>query len=218
MHKKLIVCSLLAISIFSYCSLFVPSSSKLYKRALKKHPQYDAVIVPGVPFNEPEWDKVMLMRVVWSVHLYKRGYTKNIIMSGGAVYTPYVEAKIMKQYAIALGVPEQNVFVEERAEHSTENIWYSFNLGKKHGFTNIALCSDPFQTRLLYRFGKKRIEGLCFLPTLFDTLRTLSHETPVIEYKHLKLDSSFVALPDRESKWQRLRGTQGKHIDFKTKD
>ena len=69
----------------------------MYKRSLKKHPQYDAVIVPGVPFNEPSWDKPMLMRVVWAVHLYKRGITKNIIMSGSAVYTPYVEAKIMKQ-------------------------------------------------------------------------------------------------------------------------
>ena len=215
MHKKLIAGSVLVILLFSYCSLFTPSATKMYKRSLKKHAQYDAVIVPGVPFNEPEWDRVMLMRVVWSVHLFKKGVTKNIIMSGAAVYTPYVEARIMKQYAIALGVPEQNIFVEDRAEHSTENIWYGFKLGQKQGFVNMALASDKFQTRLLYRFGRKRTKGLEFLPTLFDTLRTLSHETPKIEYKHLKLDSTFVPLPDRESKWRRFRGTQGKNINFK---
>ena len=214
MHKKRIAGSLVVILFFSYCSLFTPSASKMYKRSLKKHPQYDAVIVPGVPFNEPTWDKPMLMRVVWAVHLYKRGLTKNIIMSGSSVYTPYVEAKIMKQYAIALGVPEENIFIEERAEHSTENVWYSFKLGKKLGFNNIALCSDPFQTKLLYRFGKKRTKGLGFLPTIFDTLRTLPHDAPPIEYKHLKIEN-FTPLPKRESKWQRLRGTQGKHIDFK---
>ena len=181
MHKKLIAGSVLVILLFSYCSLFTPSATKMYKRSLKKHAQYDAVIVPGVPFNEPEWDRVMLMRVVWSVHLFKKGVTKNIIMSGAAVYTPYVEARIMKQYAIALGVPEQNIFVEDRAEHSTENVWYGFKLGQKQGFVNMALASDKFQTRLLYRFGRKRTKGLEFLPTLFDTLRTLSHETPKIE-------------------------------------
>ncbi len=218
MHKKLIFGLLIAF-IFSHCSLFVPSSRKLYKRALKKHPQYDAVIVPGVPFYEPEWDKPMLMRVVWAVHLYKRGLTKNIIMSGSAVYTPYVEAAIMKQYAIALGVPPEHIFVEGKAEHSTENIWYGFKMAKKLGFETVALCSDPFQTRLLHRFGRKRTKGLEFLPTLFDTLRTLSHATPVIEYKHLRLDTtSFIALPKRESKWKRLRGTWGKHIDYKAKD
>ncbi len=217
MHKKLIVFSLLTLLLFSDCSLFTPSIKKMYTRSLKKHPQYDAVIVPGVPFIEPEWDRVMLMRVVWAVHLYKRGLTKNLIMSGGAVYSPYVEAKIMKQYAMALGVPEQNIFVESKAEHSTENVWYGFKLGKKLGFTNIALASDMFQSKLLYRFGKKRTKGLGFLPVIVDTLRTLSHATPIIEFKQLKLDT-FVALPDRESKWKRLRGTRGKNINFKEKD
>ena len=217
MHKKLIAGLILTV-LFSYCSLFVPSSAKLYRRALKKHPQYDAVIVPGVPFYEPEWDKPMLMRVIWAVHLYKRGITKNIIMSGAAVYSPYVEAQIMKEYAVALGVPADHIFVENRAEHSTENVWYGFKLGKKLGFENIALCSDPFQTRLLHRFGRKRTKGLEFLPTLFDTLRTLSHDTPKIEYKHLKLDTAtFVPLPLREGKWKRLRGTWGKNINYKDK-
>ena len=217
MHKKLIAGTLVVLILFSDCSLFTPSAAKMYRRSLKKHAQYDAVIVPGVPFKEPHWDNPMLMRVIWAVHLYKRGITKNIIMSGSAVYTPYVEAKIMKQYAVALGVPAQNIFIEERAEHSTENIWYGYKLAKSKGFTMVALASDMFQTKLLYRFCRKRTKSLDFLPSMFDTLRTLSHATPEIEYKHLKLDN-FVPLPQRESKWQRLRGTRGKHINFKDTD
>jgi hypothetical protein len=198
------------------CSLFKPSPERMYKKSLQEHSQYDAVIVPGIPFNEPYWDRVMLMRVVWAVHLYKRGLTKNIIMSGSSVYTPYVEAQIMKLYAVALGVPEENVFIEEKAEHSTENVWYGFKLAQAKGFTYIALASDPFQTRLLYSFVKKRTKGVAFLPVLFDTLRKLPHDTPVINYKPYKIEK-FIALPDRESKWERLRGTWGKHINFKAK-
>ena len=137
-------------------------------------------------------------------------------MSGAAVYSPYVEAEIMKQYAVALGVPADHVFVEGKAEHSTENVWYGFLLAKKLGFKTIALCSDPFQTRLLHRFGKRRTKGLEYLPTLFDTLRTLSHDTPEIDYKQLRLDTlTFKPLPSRESKWKRLRGTWGKNINYK---
>ncbi len=50
---------------------------------------FDAIIVPGIPFQNGQWDSVMKARVLWSWVLYKNGYTKNIIYSGGAVYSPY---------------------------------------------------------------------------------------------------------------------------------
>jgi hypothetical protein len=170
----------------------------MYRTSLQKHSQYDAIIVPGIPFHEPYWDRVMLMRVVWSVHLYKRGITKNIIMSGSSVYSPYVEAQIMKLYANALGVPEEHIFTEEKAEHSTENVWYGYKMALSMGYNSVALASDPFQTKLLYRFVKKRTKGMGFLPVIFDTLRILPHDTPVINFEPHKI-KNFVALPDRES-------------------
>lgn len=214
MHKKLLIAVFSLSILLSGCSLFTPSAGRLYKRSLSSHNQYDAVIVPGVPFKEPAWDNVMLMRVTWAVHLYKKGLTKNIIMSGSSVYTPYVEAKIMKLYAMALGVPEDKIIVEDRAEHSTENVWYGYHLGKQYGLKNIALATDPFQTKMLYRFGKKRTKDLAFLPVLFDTLKTLPHTTPDINYSVVKLNE-FVALPERQGWWKRFKGTRGKNINFK---
>ncbi|MBP7809257.1 MAG: YdcF family protein [Bacteroidia bacterium] len=213
MHKKLIFALFIPLFL-SNCSLFVPGASKLNKKSLKKHAQYDVIIVPGFPFNEPQMEMQSLLRVIWSVHLYKRGIAKNIIYSGAAVYTPYVEAKIMKQYAVAMGVPEENVFIEYKAEHSTENIWYGFLLAKQKGFKTFAVASDIFQTKLLYRFARKRTKGVEFLPAIFDTLRTLSHEIPPIEYKSLKVEP-FIPITERESKLKRWRGTQGKHINYK---
>jgi uncharacterized SAM-binding protein YcdF (DUF218 family) len=196
------------------CLWFVPSVKKLTARSLKDNTVYDAIIVPGVPFNPPTWDMVMKMRVIWGVHLYKRGHTKNIIMSGSSVYSPFIEAQIMRLYAIKMGVPADHVFTEERAEHSTENIWYGYKLAKAMGFAKIAFASDPFQSRLLYSFARKHMKGLQFLPVIFDTLETLSHIEPKINYDSLRV-SNFIALPDRESHWQRFRGTMGKHIHFK---
>lgn len=200
----------------SSCLLFQPSAAKLSKRALAKHKTYDAVIVPGVPFIGPNWDMTMQMRVTWGVHLYKRGSAKKLIMSGAAVYSPYVEAEIMRLYAISLGVPEEDILVESKAQHSTENIWYSYKLAKSKGYEHIALSTDPFQTRMTYRFGKRRLKDLQYLPVLFDTLKTLEKTYPPIKYEAYKIDS-FKPITETQSFWYRLRGTMGKHIDFKEK-
>lgn len=213
--NKLFYFALLAMLFsFSSCLLFQPSANKLTRRALIEHKQYDAIIIPGVPFTDSVWDLTMQMRVLWGIHLYKNGTTKKIIMSGNAVYSPYVEAKIMKLYAIAHGVPEDDIIVEDRAQHSTENAWYGYKLAKKLGLQHIALATDPFQTRMLYRFGKKRLKDLKYLPVLFDTLKTLPHSNPEINYLAIKIPE-FIPITETQSFWYRLRGTAGKHINFK---
>src|SRR3954465_15046104 len=73
---------------------------------------FDAIIVPGVPFKNGNWDSVMKARVIWSWILYKDGYTKNVIYSGASVYSPYFEGKIMALYAEQLGIPKEHIFSE----------------------------------------------------------------------------------------------------------
>lgn len=185
---------------------------------MKASAQYDAIIVPGIQFVEPAWDKVLQMRLIWAKHLYDRGIAKNIITSGSSCYTPYVEARIMAAYLVAMGVPQEHILIEDRAEHSTENLWYGYKLAKKRGFKTIALASDPFQSKLLYRFAKKRTHReVYFLPVIFDTLRTLPHDTPVVNYQALKV-ANFVPITEKYSKRQRFRGTMGKNIDYNAKD
>ena len=211
--KQIVLIGIILIS-FNSCFVFQPSLEKLSQRASQAHQQYDAVIVPGVPFTEPNWDATMQMRVLWSYHLYQQGKTRKIIMSGSSVYSPYVEGQIMKLYAIALGVPEENILVEDKAEHSTENLWYGYKLAKKHGLQNIALATDPFQTRMTYRFGKKRLKDLQYFPVIFDILVTLPHPNPVIDYQPYKIEN-FVPITERQSWWHRMKGTWGLNIKFK---
>jgi uncharacterized SAM-binding protein YcdF (DUF218 family) len=196
------------------CLLFKPSARKMTRRALEAHKEYDAIIVPGIPFTEPAWDRVLQMRLIWAKHLYDKGIAKNIITSGSSVYTPYVESRIMAQYLIAMGVPEENIYMEDRAEHSTENLWYGYKLAKRLGFQSIALSSDPFQSKMLYRFAKKKTKKrVYFLPVIFDTLRGLPHDTPAIRHQDLKL-KEFVPITEKYSRWQRFKGTMGRNIDY----
>jgi uncharacterized SAM-binding protein YcdF (DUF218 family) len=174
---------------------------------------FDAIVVPGVPFDTA-WSDVMRARVLWSYHLYKNGYTKNVIYSGSAVYTPFVEARIMALYAIELGIPKEHVFTEEKAEHSTENIYYSYYLAKDLGFNRIALTTDPFQSAMLKSFIKRKRLDVQVVPANFDTVKIIYSNVRIsIDPTWAKVEQ-FTALPERETFWKRLRGTIGKNLKF----
>lgn len=177
-----------------------------------KNKPYDAIIVPGYPFQESAWHEIMKIRVYWSRYLYETGYASNVIYSGAAVYSPYVESKIMKAYGIALGIPKNSIFVDTMAKHSTENLYYSYQLAKRLGFKKIALATDPFQNAPLVRFAKANDIDVDFLPIVFDTLRLIDKPDPGINYSAARVED-FVALPDRLGFFERLRGTMGKNIE-----
>ena len=156
-------------------------------------------------------------RVLWSVYLYNQGLAKNIIYSGSAVYSPYIEGKIMALYAEKLGVKPEHIFVESRAEHSTENVYYGTLIAKKMGFTKVGLASDKFQSRSLAEFLPKvrRKTGIDVksLPMQEDLMSTMPHADPAIDYE-LAAVSNFVSIVDRESKLKRIWGTLGQNIKY----
>ena len=210
---KYILFFLITSLIIESCSFFRPSPGKLFARALKNHP-YDVIIVPGCPFDGNDWSTAMKGRVIWASYLIKRGIAKNVIFSGGAVYSPYVEAKIMALYAEQLGVPKEKIFIEDKAEHSTENIYNSYWIAKKMGFTKIAVASDPFQSNLLMGFTNRRFKlPIAHIPFIIDTLATIDDVHPTIDPQSAKVDN-FRSILETESKWRRFRGTRGKNIKF----
>lgn len=172
---------------------------------------YDAVIVPGVPYHGEEMSDLMRMRVLWACHLYQTGSVKNLIFSGSAVYTPFIEGEVMAAYAEKLGVPRQAIFVEPQAEHSTENIYYGYKIAKNAGFKNVAITTDPFQSYFLKVFVNKNDIKLNFLPFQFGMDSIFG-----VDLSHIDIDvieqHPFIPLPEREGSFERFRGTMGKHI------
>jgi uncharacterized SAM-binding protein YcdF (DUF218 family) len=195
------------------CSFSSKTCKRLYNEAAKN--KYDLIVVPGVPFENLKWGKTMKGRIYWSKFLYDQGIAKNIMYSGSSVYTPYTEAEIMALYAEGIGIPKQNIFTEPRAEHSTENIYYSYKKAKLLGFKNIALASDPFQTKSLRTYIRKKIDPqVALIPIVIDTLKKMepSMIDPQIDYQQA-FKPGFVSIRKRENFWKRLRGTLGYNID-----
>jgi len=210
---------LLIAATLSSCAFSKRTCVKYFDKASAK--TYDIIIVPGVPLDVDslQWSKIMKARVYWSKYLFDKGIAKNIMYSGGAVHTPYYEAMIMAMYAEAIGIPKENIFIEIKAEHSTENVYYSYKKSKKAGFKTIALATDPFQSKQLHKFTHKLDPSIDLIPIVFDTLKTLepSMINPTIEYKQA-FKENFISLEQREGFWKRTRGTFGKNIDKKAYD
>lgn len=196
----------------SSCMIQQERSIELLEDAMQKH--YDAIVVPGVPYEGEEWSMVMRGRVYWSKYLYDQGITKNIIYSGSAVYTPYYEAKIMAEYAKALGIPDSVIFTEIRAEHSTENIYYGYKKAQNLGFETVALATDPFQASMLEDFISEKISPeVGVIPFVIDTMSVLKTDSQKLNINDsIAYEPNFVSIEERESWWKRFSGTRGKNI------
>jgi len=195
----------------------ISNTSKYYVKAKENHAPFDAIIVPGYPYEDSTWNRVIKLRLYWVKYLWENGMTKNIIFSGGAVYTKYTESAIMKLFAIEMGIPEENIFIEERAEHSTENVFYSYYIAKDLNFKKLAVASDPYQSKNLKLFvnkvNRKLGVNIQMLPTMMDTI--LSAPLPEISIDPSSaIGSHFVDIENSQSNWFRLKGTLGLHINW----
>lgn len=207
MIKSPITC-LLAIILLTSCV----SPLKSYKKAQIKAP-FDVIIVPGIPFQNQDWgSNIMKSRVLWSFFLYSRGLARNIIYSGSAVYSPWVESKIMAHYAQALGVPVQHIYTETRAEHSTENLVYSLRMARDLGLKNIAVATDPGQSNALKLFAWDYGLPVSFIPVISDSLHLITSDSTVHIDPSSAFTDSFIPLPERESFIKRIAGTLGLRI------
>jgi uncharacterized SAM-binding protein YcdF (DUF218 family) len=195
--------------LLTHCS-FSNYAERSYARAVKEKP-FDVIIVPGVPYEKAATTSVMTLRLFWAKHLYDSGFAKNIIFSGSSVYTPFVEGMAMKMMADSLGIPPENTFYETKAEHSTENLYYSWKMAKEKGFEKIALASDPYQSALLRRFIKKYTPGVKVIPIVFPLLDIDDRSLPKIDTA-AAYNEDFVSIVERESFWERFRGTMGKRV------
>ena len=209
---KIIVLMFFISVVFSSCMVIGMKPYKQFKYA-KKHKPFDAIIVPGIPFDAPApWKFYMKKRVLWSVYLYKKGYTKHIIYSGGAVYTPYPEALVMGRYAQQLGVPDTAILYDTIAQHSVENVYYAYALAKEKGFAHIALATDQVQTYFLSRFLKRFHNRIYKLPALNRYVYTFEHEYPHIDTACIRVQN-FIPLPEKITRKERRERSMGSRID-----
>jgi uncharacterized SAM-binding protein YcdF (DUF218 family) len=174
---------------------------------------YDVIIVPGIPYNEKKiTGMIMRERVMWAYYLISKGIAKNVIFSGGAVYSTYVESRIMALYAEEMGIPADHIFCETMAEHSTENLVFSYRMAEKLGFKKIAVATGPYQSALLTDYAKNHSLSVSFIPFRITYARMINPGSLPNINPSTAFENEFVSIKERESRSERFQGTLGNRL------
>lgn len=200
--------------VMNSCVIYNWEAHTMYQRNIVNQP-FDAIIVPGIPFDGQQWDDVMKLRVLWAVHLYKAGITEHIIFSGSAVYSHFVESEIMKQYAIALGVDSNDILIETKAEHSSENVYYSFVMAREHAWTNVAVATDLVQVKMIRKFVEIKSIPVSFLAAKITVIENMTYPDTIIIDTLKAYVPNFKSIVETQTPKYRWNGTLGKNIDFR---
>ena len=110
--------------------------------------QADAVIVLGASVYDNSPSPVFCERINHAVELYKDGYVKAIIMTGGVGEGNIrSEADIAREYAEQQGVPADAIFKEESSSITAENLENAKRVMSEQNFSTALIVSDPLHMK-----------------------------------------------------------------------
>ena len=103
-------------------------------------------------------------RIKEAAKLYHEGFGKKLVFSGYELYPETFINRLMKTYAVKLGVPEKNIItsiINEEISTQGESI-SNLELLKKHQIKNFILVTSAFHTRRANLVYEKNISSLGF--------------------------------------------------------
>ncbi|MBI3518291.1 MAG: hypothetical protein HY062_02895 [Bacteroidetes bacterium] len=99
------------------------------------------------------------------------------------------------------------------AEHSTENLYYSYHQAKQLGYKTIAIATDPFQCAMLHKYARKNFkETIYFIPIVYDSIRQQMGAVELQIDTTLTVKKNFIPIEERLDYKERFKGTTGKNI------
>jgi len=112
----------------------------------------DAVVVLGGALNAGPDPKTLgelgadsLRRCVYAAQLYHDGTRIPIVVSGGNLDPDRFEfsiAEAMREFLIDLGVPEENIVLEDRSKNTMENATFTARILQERKLRRVALVTD----------------------------------------------------------------------------
>ena len=121
----------------------------LYKNLEDDHEVGDCIFVPGS-------NKAVEYRLPKAIQLYKEGRAKKILFSGGVIWegTSLSEAQLLKRKAIELGIPSEDILIEDLSLHTKENVLASLLVLDRafdlHNLKRILVVSNIYHMRRLH--------------------------------------------------------------------
>jgi uncharacterized SAM-binding protein YcdF (DUF218 family) len=108
-----------------------------------------AVVAPGVP------GPALSRRVAWGVRVWRTERAGRLVLSGGAIGGLPAEAALMRELALAAGVPDDRIVIEDLSRNTFENAVYAGAIIRLAGWRRVVVVTDQFHLpRALYIFRR----------------------------------------------------------------
>ncbi|WP_432662960.1 YdcF family protein [Wukongibacter baidiensis] len=167
--------------IFACFIVYTASSIYLYgeKSSLIKA---DAAVVLGAAIWGDEPSPVFRERINHGIWLYKKGYVKKIIFTGGkSDGEEMAESMVAKKYAKKKLVPSNDILIETSSNITQQNLYYAKQVGDSNNIGTFIIVSDPLHMKRAMLMAEDY--GLQAYPS----------PTPTTLYRSWKSKSVFLA-------------------------
>lgn len=141
----------------------------------------DAAIVLGAAVWGDQPSPVFRERINHSISLYKNGYVKKVIFTGGkGSENDYTEAEVAKDYAIENGIEEKDILIETKSRITEENLIYAYDIALMNKLKTFTIVSDPLHMKRAIFIAKDI------------GMQAYSSPTPSTQYKSFKSQTPFL--------------------------
>jgi uncharacterized SAM-binding protein YcdF (DUF218 family) len=104
----------------------------------------DAILVLGRKLENDGLTPVFTARLDHALTLWRRGLAPRIFVAGGATGTSRrTEAEAGREWLLARGLPERALLLEDRSQHTLENLFNVRAHMRAEGWRTLLLVSDP---------------------------------------------------------------------------
>ena len=140
---------IVAITLLVLLLTTVVTGTRIYKYgSVSTDTEADAAVVLGAAVWSKNVSPVFRERINHAVDLYRRNKVRKIIFTGGQGNpNEPTEAAAARSYALANGVPPQDILVEQKSHTTYENIVYAKQLADANNLKKVLLVSDPMHMR-----------------------------------------------------------------------
>jgi len=107
----------------------------------------DVIIVLGAAVWPQGPSPALQYRLVHAAQLYREGYAKHIILSGGLGTHPPTEAEAMKNALLEMDVPMNAMYLEPLSTNTMENLIFSREIMQKNGWQTAVIVTDVFHIK-----------------------------------------------------------------------
>jgi uncharacterized SAM-binding protein YcdF (DUF218 family) len=97
-------------------------------------------------------------RVAQAVDLYKKGYGKFLLMSGGPAIWHQTYADNMRAQAKSLGVADKDILIEDRSCSTYEDAKFSLPMLKAKKVRSVILVTSPYHMRRALRTTRRQFD------------------------------------------------------------